>query len=210
MNRTQSLAAALSCAALVAGCSGAGKLDWGAWGRAMWQRPDDVIAHLTLAPGARVADIGAGEGYFVPYLAEAVGETGRVYAVDVEADIVEGLAEEFGERGNVTAVLGEYEDPLLPDGEIDVVLLVNTYHHIQDRIAYFERLQTDLAPGGRLAIVEPNKALAGFFALFVEPEHRSHPDEVEGELAQAGYRQIATYDFLPIQVFHVYEVAGGE
>ncbi len=194
-------------AALAMGCSGAEKIDWGTWGRAMWQRPDDVIEHLALSPGARVADIGAGAGYFVTYLAEAVGADGRVFAVDVESEIVDGLRDDFADSANVTPVLGEYEDPLLPDGEIDLVLLVNTYHHIQGRLAYFERLQGDLAPGGRLAIIEPDEALSGFFALFVEEAHQSHPSEVQGELERAGYRLVAQYDFLPVQIFHVYEVA---
>jgi len=188
-------------------CSGADRIDWSTWGRAMWQRPADVIGTLAIEPGARVADIGAGEGYFVPFLADAVGAEGRVYAVDVEAELTDALAERFAGDANVTVVLGEYEDPLLPDGALDLVLLVNTYHHIQDRVAYFARLRGDLAPGGRLAIVEPDERLSGFFALFVKPEHESHPGAVQGELEAAGWRRVAVHELLPIQVFHVYAVA---
>lgn len=200
----------LSCMVAMSGtlaCSGADRIDWGTWGRAMWQRPADVIDALAIKPGAQVADIGAGEGYFVPFLADAVGAEGRVYAVDVEADLVDALNERFGGDAHVTVVLGEYEDPLLPDGALDLVLLVNTYHHIQDRVAYFNRLRRVFVPGGRLAIVEPDERLSGFFALFVTPEHESHPGAVQGELEAAGWRRVAAYELLPIQVFHVYEIA---
>ena len=67
------------------GCSGVGRIDWSRPGRDMWQRPDDVIAALEIEPGSRVADLGAGEGYFVAHLAEAVGYEGVVYAVAVDA-----------------------------------------------------------------------------------------------------------------------------
>ena len=73
------------------GCSGVSQLDLFASGRARWQLPDEVIQTLALQPGDRVADLGSGEGYFLPYLSRAVGPTGRVYAVDVESEIVEEL-----------------------------------------------------------------------------------------------------------------------
>ena len=106
---------------LLVGCHGVGKLDPTTLGRGTWQRPADVVALLDLDEGDRVADLGAGDGYFVPYLAEAVGTDGRVYAVDVDSDSVGRLADAFpAESTNVEAVHAEANDPALPDGSIGI------------------------------------------------------------------------------------------
>ncbi len=187
------------------GCQGVGKLDLLAGGRDRWQRPDDVMKALELEKGDRVADLGAGDGYFVRHLADAVGPTGEVYAVDVDEEIVAELSKSFAtESGNVTAVLGKYEDPMLPDGSIDVVLIVNTYHHIEDRPAYFRRLRNDLRPGGRVAVIEPNEDLGGILSLALDEGHKSSASSVEEEMLEAGYRVEARHEFLPVQIFRIF------
>ena len=139
------------------GCQGVSKLDLTTLSRGTWQRPEDVVAALAIEPGDTVADLGAGEGYFLPYLSDAVGSDGTVYAVDVDAEIVRELAERFPpDSTNVKATLGELDDPKLPAESLDLVLIVNTYHHIEDRPAYFRRLQAGLGAGGRVAVIEPN------------------------------------------------------
>lgn len=173
--------------------------------RDYWQKPEDVIRVLAIAPGDKVADIGAGGGYFVPYLADAVGDTGKVYAVDVETDVIDALRTRFTEDPRVVAVLGRYEDPLLDDGSIDLVLIVNTYHHIGNRDAYFARLQIDLAENGRVAIIEPDGALQGLYSLFSHDEHVSFADSVIDEMRDAGYRHVETHNMLPVQLFEVFE-----
>jgi hypothetical protein len=99
------------------GCSGVDKIDYSGlpW-RASWQQPERVVRSLNIEPGDHVADIGAGEGYFLPYLAEAVGPEGKVYVVDVEQEIIDELNAAVAEANyrNVAVVLGEYDDPLLP------------------------------------------------------------------------------------------------
>lgn len=201
MRRALPLAAVL----LLSACSGVSKLDLSTLGRGTWQRPEDVVLALELRPGDHVADLGAGEGYFVPYLAEAVGSDGTVYAVDVEEEIVGGLAARFpAESTNVEAVLGRFEDPQLPDGSVDVVLIVNTYHHIEDRAPYFRRLQQDLRPGGRVAVIEPNEDLGGVLSLALDEGHKSSAPVVEQEMREAGYRLDAQHDFLPVQIFRVF------
>ncbi len=199
-------AAALSVVLLLcAGCTGMGKLDLTTLGRDSWQRPDDVIEALELEPGDRVADLGAGEGYFVAHLAPAVGDDGRVYAVDVDEEALTELTSRFAAvPTNVEVIRGEFEDPGLPDGTVDLVLIVNTYHHIEDRPAYFRRLQADLRPGGRVAVIEPNEDLGGVLGLFVEEGHTSSAPEVEAEMAEAGYRVEARHEFLPVQIFRVF------
>ncbi len=196
--------AALLC---LAGCTGVTDLDLTTLSRGTWQRPVDVVTALELDPGASVADLGTGEGYFVPYLSEAVGADGTVYAVDVEAEKVEALRERFlAESTNVIAVLGGYDDPKLPDAAVDLVLLVNTYHHIKDRPAYFRRLQRNLRPGGRVVVIEPNEELGGVLGLTLDEGHTSVAANVEAEMLEAGYALVARHDFLPVQIFRVFAV----
>lgn len=190
---------------LAIGCEGVGRLDLTAGGRDRWQRPEDVVRALEIQPGDRVADLGAGDGYFVSHLSDAVGVAGVVYAVDVETEIVEKLGETFPpDSTNVKAILGEYGDPLLPDGSIDLVLIVNTYHHIEDRPAYFRRLRRDLEPDGRVAVIDPNEELGGILGLTLDEGHMSSAASVEEEMREAGYRVEARHEFLPVQIFRVF------
>jgi len=200
-------AALLALLVLTLGCQGVGKLDLTTLGRDSWQRPGDVVAALELRPGDRVADLGAGEGYFVSYLSEAVGPEGRVYAVEVDEDLVSSLRDRFPpDDGNVEAVLGGFEDPGLEEGSVDVVLIVNTYHHIEDRSDYFRRLRRDLRPGGRVAVIEPNSDLGGLLSLTLDEGHTSSAPAVVDEMSQAGYRVHATHEILPVQIFEVFAV----
>lgn len=193
---------------LVAFAPALAKLDYSRFPtRASWQLPDRVIEALDLAPGAQVADLGAGDGYFTFTLADAVGASGRVYAVDVEADIVDGLRARVTSRGydNVEAVLGDYDDPGLPDREIDLVFLCNVYHHIDDRATYFSDLRRDLAPGARVAIIDigaepPLRWLS-------PPDHSTDLETLVDEMAAAGYVVAGSFDFLPLQNFVVFERA---
>ncbi len=93
---------------------------------------------------------------------------------------------------------------MLPDGQIDLVLIVNTYHHIGDRKAYFRNLLLDLAPSGRVAVVEPNEELTGMLSFFVKEGHASRAADVEREMRAAGYRRIKKSDGLPFQIFEIY------
>ncbi len=198
-------AALLASLLLLSGCNGFSKLDLTTLGRDSWQRPADVVDALELQPGDRVADLGAGEGYFVPHLTEAVGADGRVYAVDVDEGVVGELAERFPpDSTNVEVVLAKFEDPMLPDGSLDLILIVNTYHHIEDRPAYFRRLRRDLRPGGRVAVIDPNEDLGGILALALDEGHKSSAAVVEQEMRKAGYRVEARHDFLPVQIFRVF------
>jgi predicted methyltransferase len=209
MNRTLHrlglLAALGSAVVFCLGCAGFGELDLSASGRDRWQRPDDVVAALALEPGSRVADLGAGEGYFVEHLSAAVGPQGRVFAVEVEAEAAASLSERFpADSTNVETVLGEYDDPRLPDGTIDLVLIVNTFHHIENRPGYFRRLQADLSPRGRVAVIEPNEDLGGVLSLALDEGHKSSATDVRDEMRAAGYRLEAEHDFLPVQIFSVW------
>ena len=194
---------------------------WRSWGelskldytkiptRATWQLPSRVVAALHLDAGDRVADVGAGEGYFTFPLAEAVGTGGRVYAVEIEGHLVDAIERRAHRHdvANVDAVLGELDDPRLPDRGVDLVFLCNTYHHIENRTAYFARLRTDLRPGGRVAIVDMRADLNGIAGLFSHEGHSTSRLDLLGEMELAGYRHVESHDFLPIQVFEVFTPA---
>jgi SAM-dependent methyltransferase len=168
--------------------------------RDAWQKPHRVIKALALAPDARVADLGAGTGYFAVRLAHMMPK-GSVYAVDIEPDMVKYLSGRASREGlsNMVAVEGAPHDPRLPE-KVDLVLLVDVYHHVEERSRYFRRLAGDLRPGGRVAVID--------FKLD-SPEGpprqaRIAPERVKAELAQAGYRLLEEHAFLPYQYFLVF------
>jgi predicted methyltransferase len=123
MRRSVCVAALLAAALLVTGCAAWKRFSYEGFGRDDWQQPDEVLALLAIRPGDRVADLGAGGGYFTFRLAEAVGPGGRVYAVDIDDDMLAHLARRARETGaaNVEIVRADADDPRLPDGEIDLL-----------------------------------------------------------------------------------------
>ncbi len=175
-------------------------------GRDDWQQPERVVASLGIEPGDRVADLGSGSCYFTLRLAEAVGPTGRVYAVDVDAAMNEYLRERVKEAGvrNVEVIDGKFEDPLLPDGRIDLIFSANTYHHLQDRSEYFRNVRRDLALGGRIAIIDYNDTT--WFPRVMG--HDTDKDVLIGEMNEAGYDVAEDHDFVERQNFVVFEPRG--
>ena len=119
--------------------------------RDAWQRPAELIAMMELAPGMIVADVGAGLGYFEPHLSRAVGETGRVLALDVDpAELRHRLAD----LANVEIRQVTPADPGLGEASVDRVLLVDAWHHVAARIEYAKKLWRALKPGGRVYLVD--------------------------------------------------------
>ena len=176
--------------------------------RATWQYPDRVIASLNIRSGDHVADIGAGDGYFTIMLADAVGPEGTVYAVDVDEKKTKKLEKRLGDADhrNVEVILADDEDPLLPDRSIDIAFLCNTYHHIEDRIAYFSRLKNDLREDGRVAIVDFKADLTGLPGLFVSSDHRTARKSMYDEMERAGYVPEQSFEYLPLQSFEVFSI----
>jgi ubiquinone/menaquinone biosynthesis C-methylase UbiE len=170
--------------------------------RDAWQMPDRVIAALGLKAGQRVADIGAGTGYFTVRLARLAAAP-KVYAVDIEQSMLEHIQHRTMMDGlkNVTTVLGAPDRTNLPEA-VDVVLIVDTYHHIPNRVAYFTALKKQLTPAGKLAIVDFKKG-----APDGPPEEfRFTPDQISAELGKAGFTLQARHDFLPRQMYLIYSV----
>lgn len=171
--------------------------------RDAWQKPDDIIAALKLAPDAKVADIGAATGYFPVRVARVVPQ-GHVYGADIESSMVEYLAKRAASEGlaNLTAVQAAVDDAKIPE-PVDVVMMVDTYHHIEHRPAYFAKLAASLKPGGRLAIVDFRK---GSSRGPPDSEKVTH-EQVAKELGEAGYVQDESFDFLPEQYFVTFKRA---
>ena len=194
--------------ALLVGCGTWKRFAYEGGDRDAWQQPERVIASLGLRPGDRVADIGAGSGYFTLPLARAVEPSGRVHAVDVDEEMNEYLGERVRGAGldNVEVILGRFEDPLLPDGEIDLVFTSNTYHHIEGRPAYFRGVLGDLAPGGRVAILDYDGRKGWFVRLM---GHYTPKQEILSEMQEAGYRLDEDFDFIDRQSFLVFSAPGG-
>ena len=110
--------------------------------------------------GHHVADIGCHEGYLSVHLSEAVGTTGKVYAVDVRSDRLNLLRNHLDTRNitNVKVILGDYDDPNLPEGSLDVVMIVDTYHEMSSYRQILKRVYKALKPGGKLVILEKLKS----------------------------------------------------
>jgi arsenite methyltransferase len=153
-----------------------------------WQKPDEVVAMLNIAPGSTVADLGSGSGYFTARLARATGGDGKVYAVDVDAEMNEFLAERLRKEGvaNVEIITAEADDAKLPPGAIDLLFTSNTYHHLPDPAVYFRHLKKALAPGGRVAILEYSDETGGLFVEWFG--HSTGRAQIEKSLQEAGYR----------------------
>lgn len=157
----------------------------------------EIVQALGLREGSRVADIGAGEGYYEIPMARAVGAKGRVYAEDINAGAVKRLHErvDSDHLGNVEVIEGAQADPKLPAETLDGVLMVIMYHEIEDHQAMLEHVKTALKAGGRLVIVElaPHKTLTRPRADQTK-NHVIAADLVESEVREAGFEVVSRDD----------------
>jgi ubiquinone/menaquinone biosynthesis C-methylase UbiE len=168
--------------------------------RDTWQMPDRVIATLGVKAPMSVADIGAGTGYFSMRLAK-VGPGITVYASDIEPAMIGHLQKRAAaeKMSNVTPVLANATSPNLPK-PVDLIVIVDTYHHLPNREAYFRALRQSLTPSGRVAIIDFRKDAPDGPPV----EFRFTAEQIEGEMKQAGFMLAAKHDFLPRQHFLVF------
>jgi ubiquinone/menaquinone biosynthesis C-methylase UbiE len=168
--------------------------------RAAWQKPDEVVRELGLRAGDVVCEIGGGPGYFSLRLARAVGPAGRVFAVDAEPRMLELLRRRMREQGvaNITPVLGLGDDPLVPDGMFDLVLMVNAFHHVHDRVGYLERIARLLRPAGRFVNIDFHETE---LPVGPPPAHKLSRRDFQAAAEKAGLELVAEKDFLPYQYF---------
>jgi predicted methyltransferase len=189
-------------ALLIAGCARLKQCAYDGFNRDSWQEPDKVIAALNLHSGETVADLGSGGGYFTFKLARAIAPDGKVYAVDIDKDMVELIDKRVKEQPgtNIETILATATDPLLPQTGVDLIFTVNTYHHITDRVAYFANTRKYLRPGGRIVIIDLD-GRAWFEGML---GHYTPRATIKQEMGQAGFALEQELDFLDRQSFLVF------
>lgn len=171
--------------------------------RDRYQKPSEVIDALKLKPGMAIADLGSGSGYFTRRFIEAVTETGMVYAVDVEPEMLAYAKESVIHMHTAyTAefILAQPDNPKLPFASVDLLFVCNTIHHLENRSKYFSDLKSSLKPGARIAIIDfyPDERSddIGF-----PKHHLVARDTIVQEMAAAGYQLAHEHSFLPKQYF---------
>jgi SAM-dependent methyltransferase len=169
--------------------------------RDAWQQPERVLDLLDLRPDMKVLDIGGATGYFPVRFARRVPE-GVVYSADIEPALVNYLTVRARREGltNLVSLACYPDDPCAPE-PVDLVFSCDTFHHIDDRVAYFTRLKTSLRPGGRLAIVDFKK---GDFPVGPKDDHKLAPEVVVAELERAGWQLVTRDEALPYQYLLVF------
>ncbi len=163
------------------------------------QPPDQVMDAIGVKPGMAVAEIGAGRGRYVMQLAVRVGETGKVYAEDINASSLKHLENRCRRWGvkNVETILGDVADPKLPSGELDLIFIISSYHHFDDPVALLKKARSALKPEGILAIGE-------WLPGDDNQSEYNTPEEMEAEVKRAGYRLERIEKFLEKNRIYIY------
>jgi ubiquinone/menaquinone biosynthesis C-methylase UbiE len=156
------------------------------------QPPDQVMDAIGIRPGMVGAEIGAGRGRYVVQLAVRVGESGKIYGEDIDADALRHLEQRCERWGlaNVETILGDVDDPKLPAGELDFIFVISAYHHFDDPIALLRKARASLKPDGMLAIAEWLRSTS--------------PEKVEAQVTEAGYELERTETFLEDNGLYIY------
>ena len=150
---------------------------------------DRVMDLLRIKGGSKVADIGAGGGWFTVRAANRVGASGVVYAEDINSESIEYIRKraQHEHLGNVQELLGHVDDPMLPANTVDAALLLKTYHEVADPVALLRNLRKSLRPEARVGIIDRNGNGA---------DHGVDKEVVVKEATEAGYKLVGTYDFV--------------
>lgn len=174
--------------------------------RDAYQKPHDVMMALALKEGERIADIGAGSGYFSLRFAQHVGAGGQVLAVDISPDMIVHLNRRIRDDRleNIRTILALPDGPLLADSSVDRIFICETWHHIENHAEYLALLKKTLKPGGQVIIIDFQKK-----PMPVGPpaEMRVAREDVVREFEQNGFRLAKEHTFLPYQYFLVFALA---
>lgn len=171
--------------------------------RDAWQKPDQIMDALGIADGATVADLGAGGGWFTVRLARRVGPNGLVFAEDIQPQMIESITRRVQREGlrNVRTLLGTADDPKLPEGTSDAVLIVNVYHEMENPIALLRNVARSLSPKGRVGVVDFTKEGGGPGPPM---EERVDPERIARDAQAAGLRLLERETFLRYQYLLVF------
>jgi len=197
------LAALLMALASTAACSQGRDPDaWEARHNAM-QPPDQVMDAIGVEPGWVIAEVGAGRGRYAVHMAERVGDKGKIYANDIDSDALEYLEHRCERDGisNIVTILGEVTDPLLPEGALDLVYLINTYHHLDEPVELMRNIVPGLKPGGLLVIIEHDSV-----KLPDENEHTTPKETLLKQAGEAGFELLRIETFLERDNINIFRV----
>jgi len=170
-------------------------------------KADQIMETLALKPGQVIADIGSGGGYFTYRFAKAVGNKGKIYAVDTNQEFLAFIKNQATEQGlnNIVTVLTAQEHPNLSKNTFDYIFMRNMTHHLPNRVEYFQRLKETLKPDGKIAIIEYDER-GGFFSFHKRHRHFVPQNILLEEMKQAGYSIQNSYDFLSEQSFTIFSL----
>ena len=160
----------------------------------------EMLATLKIEPGMTICDMGCGNGYHTLTLAELTGETGKVYAVDIQQEMLDFLEERRAKsdvpEGIIVPILGDLDNPHLPENSLDLLLMVDVYHEFWEPAAMLKHIRNSLKPGGRVAIVEYRTEDD---TVPIKPDHKMSKPQILKEFTAEGFRLVQSYDELPWQ-----------
>jgi predicted methyltransferase len=163
--------------------------------RDAWMKPDEVVKALGLKNGDVIGDIGAGSGYFARRFANTVAPNGKVYAVDIDAEVLGYLKDRAAQENlaNLVTVVSTETDPMLPSGAVDLAFFCDATHHISGRVAFFGKVAQGLKPRGRMVVIDfpPGSPRTGHAANELIPQA-----QLISEAEQAGFRFVKAQDLL--------------
>jgi ubiquinone/menaquinone biosynthesis C-methylase UbiE len=174
-----------------------------------YQKPDEIMKQLAVVPGQTICEIGAGSGYFTPYLSKAVGQSGKVYAEDIIQGFIDHLSKKVEEQqlANVSVVLGAYTETKLPEGVCDVAFVADVYHHFEQPEPMLASIRSNLKPDGRLVIIDWYRRENEHFkqwSIDIFEHMRLDKQGVIDEAKKYGWTHKETKDFLAYQYYLVF------
>ncbi|MCB1798839.1 MAG: methyltransferase domain-containing protein [Gammaproteobacteria bacterium] len=171
-------------------------------GREVWDRRDDIVRQLRLQPGQRVADVGAGSGFFSMMMAREVGPGGLVYAVDIAANFVDASVQRAQDAGlhNVHGVVNDQRGTGLPADSVDLVFISDTYHHFEYPQSMLHSIHAALRPGGELVVIDFRR-VPGLSSPWVLGHVRGGEEQVIAEVEAAGFKLSERLGFMDSQYF---------
>jgi cyclopropane fatty-acyl-phospholipid synthase-like methyltransferase len=160
---------------------------------------DRVVETLKISPGQKVADLGAGSGLFTRPISRKVGEKGTVFAIDIDPELLKHIDQTAEKPSNIRTVQAAEDDPKIPE-RVDLIVIIDTLHHIRNREAYLKKLRNYLQPSGRIAILDFSKNWPADHEQMIYT-----PEELEGWMKSAGHKRVEKHDYLNNNFFVIYQ-----
>lgn len=172
-----------------------------------WQMPVRIMNEIGVKPGMTVADVGAGDGYFSFHLAKRVGNSGKVLACDIDDRALQVIRDKCAEKGiqNISVILGKGNDPLIPDKSVDIILMVNVIHLIENSSGYLKKLEESLKSDGKLVIVQWDAEKMDSESMGWDPDDRTKYTLRTNlrHIYDGDFEVVQIKDFLPMQLIYI-------